>query len=600
MSNYVGNVPVQPVGVKNGSSTPASGYIGELFYNTSSDTLFVFNGVSWEEAVGGDNISSGTSLPSSVTVGQLFFQTSQEKLYVGTTSDWEPLQGASSGSGLPVSGNTGDLFLDTGTSLLYIWTGSSWTQVGGASNVNSGSSTPGSGSGEGELFFNTTSGELLVWDGTSWNVVSGTSGSSLIQTGTSLPATGVSGELFFETTNNTLNVWDGAAWVSLMPGATSVETTLPASGDVGEMIYNSSDGNVYVWDGAAWVIVGGTATQSSVVTGDPLPASGSAGDLFFQTSDNTLYVWDGTEWVSLQSTGTGVTVGTTFPSSPAIADLFFNSNDDELFVYTSTGWVSLTESVANSGTSFPSSPTVGQTFYNTSENVLYIWDGSNWIPFGGGSSNELNVETSTSLGQTATTSYSDIFVASSTSGRRYILTSLHATNISVDEATISTRIDYTGTTDASISSDLPVPVGSSVELLKNSKIMNPTDSLQIKSNQNGSVSIVATYNDVADTKLFGIGAKILNTTTNTVYSAPSKARIDSILLTNVGSIDTAVSVSWTNSANAVQAFFTFEMLVPANGTIEVLQGSKILPLDHRIRVEADQENSIDVHIAGKL
>lgn len=600
MSNYVGNVPVQPVGVKNGSSTPASGSIGELFYNTSSDTLFVFNGVSWEEAVGGDNISSGTSLPSSVTVGQLFFQTSQEKLYVGTTSDWEPLQGASSGSGLPVSGNTGDLFLDTGTSLLYIWTGSSWTQVGGASNVNSGSSTPGSGSGEGELFFNTTSDELLVWDGTSWNVVSGTSGSSLIQTGSTLPASGSAGELFFETTDDTLNIWDGSSWISIMPGVTPVDTSLPASGNVGDLFYNSSDENVYVWDGTDWVIVGGAATQSSIVVGDPLPASGSAGDLFFQTSDSTMYVWDGTEWVSLQDSGTGVTVGTSFPSSPSAGDLFFNSDDDELFVYASSDWVSLTESVTNSGTSFPSSPTVGQTFYNTSENVFYIWDGSDWIPLDGGSSNELNVETSTSLGQTATTSYSNIFVASSTSGRRYILTSLHATNISVDEATISTRIDYTGTTDANISNALPVPVGSSIELLKNSKIMNPSDSLQIRSDQNGAISVVATYNDVADTKLFGLGAKILNTSTNTVYSAPSKARIDSILLTNVGSIDTEVSVSWTNSANAVQAFLTFDMIVPVNGTVEVLQGSKIIPSSHRIRIEADQENSIDVHIAGKL
>lgn len=600
MSNYVGNVPVQPVGVKNGSSTPASGSIGELFYNTSSDTLFVFNGVSWEEAVGGDNISSGTSLPQSVTVGQLFFQTSQEKLYVGTTSDWEPLQGASFGSGLPVSGNTGDLYLDTSTFLLNVWTGSSWSQIGGASNVNSGATTPGSGSAEGELFFNTTSGELLVWNGTSWNVVSGTTGSSLIQTGTTLPATGVAGELFFETTDSTLNVWDGTAWISLMPGATSSDTTLPASGNVGDLFYNSSDENLYVWDGTEWVIVGGAATQSSVVVGDPLPASGTAGDLFFQTSDSTMYVWDGTEWVSLQSSGTGVTVGTTFPSSPSVGDLFFNSNDDELFVYTSTGWVSLTESVTNSGTSFPSSPTVGQTFYNTSENVLYIYDGTDWVPFSGSSSGEISVETSTSLGQTATTSYSNIFVAPATAGRRYILTSLHATNISVSESLISTRIDYIGTTDASISNDLPVPVGSSIELLKNAKIMNPNDSLQIQSDQNGAVSVVATYNDVADTKLFGIGAKILNTSTNTVYSAPSKARIDSILLTNVGSLDTAVSVSWTNSANAVQAFLTFEMLVPANGTIEVLQGSKIIPSSHRIRVEADQENSIDVHIAGKL
>lgn len=600
MSNYVGNVPVQPVGVRNGSALPASGSIGEIFYNTSSETLFVFNGAAWSEAVGGAGVSSGTTLPSPVQIGQLFFLSTEEKVYVGTTVGWEPLQGANFGTGLPVSGNVGDLFFNTNTQLVYVWAGSSWNQIGGASSVNSGATTPASGSTEGELFYNTTSDELLIWSGTAWVQVTSVTTSSLIQTGATLPGSGVAGELFFQTSDNSLYVRSDGAWVSVMPGATETFASLPASGEVGQLIFNTADENVFVWDGTDWVIVGGAATQSSLVVGTDLPGSGAAGELFFQTSDSTLYVYDGTDWVSLQDgSGTGVQVGATLPVSGSVGDLFFETGVDQLYVFTSTGWISLQDAVSSSGTSFPASPEVGQTFFNTTEGVLNVWDGSNWVAQGGGSSSEIGVNSGYSVAQTATTSFSNIFATPSTSGRRYILTSLHATNINTTQTTVSARIDYSATSITNIATQLPIPTGASVELLKQPKVLQPTDILAIQSTENGAVSIVATYNDISDTSFFGLGAKILNTNINTVYTAPSRTRLDSILLVNVGGNDAKVTATWTNSANAVQAFFSFEMVVPANGTIELLQQSKVIPSDHRIRVESDYENTIDVHIAGK-
>ena len=602
MSNYVGNVPVQPVGVRNGSALPPSGFVGELFYNTSVQNLFVFNGSTWSEAVtSGGDVETVSTLPSPVQVGQLVFLDTEEKVYVGTTAGWEPLQGTNFGAGLPVSGNIGDLFLDTNTFLLHIWTGSNWTQVGGSSVVNSGSVTPGSGSSEGELFFNTASDELLVWNGSSWIPVTDVSDSSLIQTGATLPVSGVSGELFFETSSNSLFVWSSGNWVSLMPGETVTVSSLPVSGEVGQIIFNTDDSNIYVWDGSDWIIVGGAATAGSgVVVGNTLPGSGNAGDLFFQTSDATLYVWDGSDWISLQETGgTGVEVGSSLPISGDIGDLFFLTTNNQLYVRTSTTWVSLQETVTTSGTTFPSSPSVGQSFFNTTEGVLYVWNGSQWVPQGGGSVDEIGVNSGVSVGQTATTSFSPIFSAPSTAGRRYILTSLHATNINSNEAKASARIDYTSTTNTLVINDIPIPEGGSIELLKSPKIIQPSDIVNIRADQNGTVSFIATYNNVSDTSSFGLGAIIANTSINTIYTAPARSRIDSIMLVNVGGQDTKVTVSWTNSANATQAFFSFEMLVPANSSVELIHKSKILPNGHRIRVEAEYANNIHVHVAGK-
>ena len=602
MSNYVGNVPVQPVGVRNGSALPPSGFIGELFYNTSVQSVFVFNGSSWSEVSGtGAGIETVSTLPSPVQVGQLVFLDTQEKVYVGTTVGWEPLQGANFGAGLPVSGNVGDLFLDTGTFILHIWTGANWTQVGGASIVNSGAVTPGSGSSAGELFFNTNSDELLVWSGVSWTQVTETTTSSLIQTGASLPVSGVSGELFFETTQQSLFVWSSGDWVSVMPGETSTVSSLPVSGTVGQIVFNTDDDNIYVWDGSDWIIVGGSATAGGgVVVGTTLPGSGSAGDLFFQTSDTTLYVWDGSEWVSLQETGgTGVEVGSSLPLSGSAGDLFFLTTNNELYVRTSTTWVSLQDTVSASGTTFPTSPVAGQSFFNTTEGIIYIWDGSQWVPQGGGSSDDVGVNSGSSVGQTATTSFSPIFSAPSTAGRRYVLTSLHATNINSNEAKASARIDYANTTNTLVINDIPIPEGGSIELLKSPKVLEPSDIINVRADQNGTVSFVATYNNVSDASLFGLGAIIANTSINTVYTAPSRSRIDSILLVNVGSIDTKTTVSWTNSSNATQAFFSFELLVPVNGSVELMHNSKIIPNSHRIRVETEYANNIHVHVSGK-
>jgi hypothetical protein len=594
--SYVGNRPVDAVGVRSGSANPASGNIGELFYNTVSGTVLVWTGSAWVDVSGASIVPTGGTLPVSGTEGQLFYQSSDDKVYVWNGTAWVPLIGAESGATVPVSGETGSLFFETDTQTLYVWNGTAWDVVGGGSNVNSGSVTPDFGASVGALFFNTVSGALLVWDGAAWQAVSTVSG-SLVATGIELPAVGTDGELFYDTVVDKLYVRADGAWVSIMPGEISTAGALPGSGEIGQLFFNTDDGNVYVWDGSAWVLVGGANGGSGVVVGTTLPGSGATGDLFFQTSDATLYVYDSANWVSLQD-GSGVVTGSALPGSGSDGSLFYLTSNNQLYVRAGGAWVSLQETVVSSGISFPNSPSTGQFFFNTADGVTYVWNGTAWVPV----SATTPVDNTFSVSSTPTTSLATIFTAPSTTGRRYILRSVQVTNISGNPETITGDIFFSSTSASiSIANEIPVPAGSSLELLKRDKVLNPNDLLRLQSSNNGALSVSATYTTSTDTKYFGTGIDVTTTDITDVYIASGKSRVDSILVVNDSdAYGTTVKVFWTNSSNAVQAYFAYDFIIPPNSTLELLEKSKVISSGHKIRIQAEDANFVEISVSGKL
>jgi hypothetical protein len=89
----------------------------------------------------------------------------------------------------------------------------------------SGSSFP-SSPDVGEVFFKTTDNKVYVYFNTAWNELAssaGTSGSIVVSSGASLPATNTSneGDLFVLTTTNKLHGFIGGAWVQLSDNATT-------------------------------------------------------------------------------------------------------------------------------------------------------------------------------------------------------------------------------------------------------------------------------------------------------------------------------------------------------------------------------------------
>jgi predicted phage tail protein len=118
-------------GISSGPTLPTSGMAnGDLFYDTTNNTLYTFNGTSWIAS----GTSSGSSLPATGTLGQLFFNTSNNTLYQWSGSAWAPV-GILSVSSLPASGTTGQVVFLTTDSKLYRWNGTSWVSSVAATDV---------------------------------------------------------------------------------------------------------------------------------------------------------------------------------------------------------------------------------------------------------------------------------------------------------------------------------------------------------------------------------------------------------------------------------------------------------------------------------
>lgn len=594
MSSYIGNRPVDAVGIRSGSSLPVSGQIGELFYNTSNGEVSVWSGSAWSPVSGG-GVTTGSTLPLTGSNGQLFYLTTINKLYVWNSSFWEVLNGTVTGTTLPVIAEIGDTFYVTSSQTLHIWNGTAWDVVGGGSIVNAGSSTPISGDNVGQLFFNTVTSALLIWDGVAWLTVS-TPSVLLPPTGPSLPLSGADGELFYNTSDDMLYVYANGGWIVLMSGATP-SGSLPLSGEVGDLFFDTGDNTVYVWDGSDWIVVGGATGSAAVQVGDPLPLTGNLGQLFYQTSDSNLYLWDGSAWQQISGGGSGVTVGSSLPGSASDGSLFYLTTDNELYVRSNGAWVSLQDSIVGVGSVFPVSVASGYQFFNTVDNALYIYNGSSWLNL----SDTPSVASSEGLAYSPTTSLSAAFTAPSTADRKYIIESIQVTNINtVDETVTADWYDNSVGTGYLYANEIPIPMGSTLELLKREKVIDPSDQIRIQASTNGSLSTTILYSTSANTKNFGAGRILSTTNVETVYAASAKARINSILLVNRSGSDTVATVSWTNGANAVQSYFAFEMIIPANGSVEILEKAKSIPSGHLIRAQAEIEGTIDVHVSGQL
>jgi hypothetical protein len=89
--------------IQNLATAPSSPYAGQIYFNTTSDTLFFYNGTTWVDFV---------------QATQILYDTSANRPAAS-------------------SGNAGNLFFATDTHLLYLSNGSAWSQISQFGNVSS-------------------------------------------------------------------------------------------------------------------------------------------------------------------------------------------------------------------------------------------------------------------------------------------------------------------------------------------------------------------------------------------------------------------------------------------------------------------------------
>jgi hypothetical protein len=98
----------------------------------------------------------------------------------------------------------------------------------------------------------------------------------------------------------------------------------------------------------------------------------------------------------------------------------------------------------------------------------------------------------------------------------------------------------------------------------------------------------------------GVGINADTTTGDVYVSTGVSTIIDSIKLVNSGDLgNIAITVTWTDSANVIQSYFTSTMIVPQNSSIELCEAPKRIPSGHKIRALATTASQVSVLLSGR-
>jgi plastocyanin len=174
---------------------------------------------------------------------------------------------------------------------------------------------------------------------------------------------------------------------------------------------------------------------------------------------------------------------------------------------------------------------------------------------------------------------------------RYILRSLHVTNISDSVAFVSSNVLYAGGNTAYLGSLIPVPVGSVVEFMDRPQLIQPGDKINLQgfnasqTATSGVLSSYFTYESISsDVTYVGTGQTLAlsNTTIQVVHADQSDTIIESLKVVNLKTYPIPVKVFFGYSNATPKAYMAFNMQVPPNTSIELLQSPKLILQNDKI------------------
>lgn len=220
---------------------------------------------------------------------------------------------------------------------------------------------------------------------------------------------------------------------------------------------------------------------------------------------------------------------------------------------------------------------------------------------GGGGSGLFNLNINNAVGYSLTTTMANAYSAPTTTGQRYLVHSIHVTNIGTTLANVTVNHWRSEGANISLANTIPIPVGSSLELLKKPKILYPSDAIQM-AEQAGDLHATIIIEGSTDTKYFRNGIDI--TSSNTfidLHIANTASVLESVLLANDdgSTFDATSRVVWTDGSNNIQGYLCYDLPIPNDASVELLEQPKYMPSGHKIRVSANYADRIEASIAGR-
>lgn len=404
----------------------------------------------------------------------------------------------------------------------------------------------------------------------------------------------------------------------------------PNSPGIGSVFTDSTSGFSWKWDGTVWQSFS-SATASNIQVLDNISGSfnGSTTSFGLTVSSTAITPVNSQQLIIslggvIQSPGVDYTISGSniiFTTAPASGLTFFgellgtalslNTVANNTVspaslttggpVWDTSGNLQVTGIITTSSAVIGSGVTINASGINASAGIVtatsFVGSGANLT--GISASGKFNTGINSITAYAVTNSMATAYTAPAAAGR-YIVQSIHVTNIDgTNNGTVSGQL-YAGA--ISIGQVVPVPAGSSVELLKQPKVLSPGETIQLQANANSTLhATIAIEPKVGDTTYVGVGTDITAAATYTdLWTATGNSVLQSILVSNDdGTSDVKTRVVWTDGSNNIQGYYAYDMVIPAAATVEILETQKYLPSGFKVRVYANQANRLEAMLAAK-
>ena len=241
--------------------------------------------------------------------------------------------------------------------------------------------------------------------------------------------------------------------------------------------------------------------------------------------------------------------------------------------------------------------------------ITYYGDGSRLTGVSAADSYLFNTGVTSSFSAALIGIGATIFTFPATAGKEYIVLSINCSNVAAGntEVNVIGAFDFNGGERSYFAYNIPIPTGTSVEIMKQPQVMNPSDRIVMRStnfSRVGTDSIIetyVTYQEKTSTSYFGVGLGTVGLATTDITgiytSTTYPSVIQSIRLTNV--TDTGaypVSVQITNGLTTTR--LVDNLIVPKYGNVELLDAPKRIEVNSRIEVQLDQGATMGIQVSG--
>ena len=308
--------------------------------------------------------------------------------------------------------------------------------------------------------------------------------------------------------------------------------------------------------------------------------------------------------------GTGTTTG----FGVSTTGLVFNSSTGNLGIGTTsaTQKLQVQGNVLVSGASTLGTVQISSGIVTATTGIItYYGDGSRLTGVAAASADSylFNTGVTSSFSSTLLGIGSTIFTFPATAGKEYIVLSINCSNVAAGntEVNVIGAFDFNGGERSYFAYNIPIPTGTSVEIMKQPQVMNPSDRIVMRStdfNRAGTDSIIetyVTYQEKTSTSYFGVGlgtVGLATTDITAIYTSTTyPSVIQSIRLTNI--TDTGaypVSIQITNGLTTTR--LVDNLIVPKYGNVEILDNPKRIEANSKIEVQLDQGATMGIQVSG--